>query len=469
MDDDDGVNGAENQRRRFLRSFGAFSTLGLASRLTRGPFITDASAQPATDYKALVCVFMYGGNDGNNTVLPIDDEGYRRYATARPATSGINLPRASLLPIQPGNVDVPFGLHPALSELQSLFLQRKLAIVANVGTLAQPTTQADYNAGQRPAALYAHADQQDQWQSAVYTEPSTTGWGGRLADRLGPYNAATSFPALTSFDGRVLFVAGVSGGAITIYPPSSFAPAPVAANDADALRATPRRPLVQSAFVSADDGLSARTVRLLRVVGPIVNNGNAKSAPYFASLTSDVASQLLLVAKMIEGRASLGLKRQIFFVQLGSFDTHNDQLRRQEKLLGDLSAALGAFYSATIALGVSTQVTTFTLSEFGRTLLPNLGGGSDHGWGSHHFIIGDAVNGGALYGQYPALSPGSPNDAGQLGRWIPTTAVDQYGATLANWFGAAPADMNSIFPTLEKFSSADLGFLARERRNPGTR
>ena len=406
---------------------------------------------------------MFGGNDGNNMVIPIDTAGYGRYAAVRPAASGINLSQAVLLPIEPANVGTPFGLHPSLVELQSLFNKGKMAVLANVGTLLQPTTQAQYRAGIRPESLYLHADQQEQWQSAIYTGSANTGWGGRLADKAISYNAGTSFPIVTSLDGNVLFASGSPGGAILINTPGSFSALDYATGNVPmAAEATRRKqPLARpskNAFVSTTDALSSRELRLLRVVNPILDNAKSRTTSFFASLTSDISNQLFQVAKMIEGRGATGAKRQIFFVQLGSFDTHNDQRSRQQKLFSDLSPALSAFYDATVELGVSSQVTTFTVSEFSRTFQP-AGGGTDHGWGNHHFMIGDAVKGGSFYGEYPTLLLGGPTDAGQQGRWIPTTAVDQYGATLAKWFGVGPADMSTVFPNLAKFGSADLGFL----------
>ena len=457
------MSSVDGNRRSFLRTVGALSSFGLASRFDALNFIADAKAQSATDYRALVCVFMFGGNDGNNMVIPIDTAGYGRYAVSRLVASGINLPQASLLPIQPASVGTPFGLHPSLVELQSLFNKGKMAILANVGTLLQPTTQAQYRAGVRPDSLYLHADQQEQWQSAIYTGSSNTGWGGRLADKVMSYNEATSFPVVTSFDGRALFTSGITAVPIFITTPASFAPPDDGSSSVPMpARVTERRqPLARpsnNSFVSTADGMSSRELRLLRVVSPIIDNAKSRTAPLFASLTSDISNQLFQVAKMIEGRTATGAKRQIFFVQLGSFDTHNDQLNRQRKLFSDLSPALSAFYDATVALGVSSQVTTFTLSDFSRTL-QSTGDGTDHGWGNHHFIIGDAVNGGSFYGEYPTLVLGGPSDAGQQGRWIPTTAVDQYGATLAKWFGIVPADMSTVFPNLAKFGTADLGFL----------
>ncbi len=195
-------------------------------------------------------------------------------------------------------------------------------------------------------------------------------------------------------------------------------------------------------------------------MNPILANTNSTVAPLFANLKTSIASQLYQVAKMIEARAATGAKRQIFFVQLGSFDTHSDQTNRQQALFADLSPALKAFYDATVALGVSSAVTTFTLSDFGRTFHPASGGGTDHAWGSHHLIIGDAVKGGSMYGQYPQLILSGPSDAESAGRWLPTTSVDQYGATLARWFGVAPADLGTVFANLAQFPTSDLGFMS---------
>jgi uncharacterized protein (DUF1501 family) len=212
-------------------------------------------------------------------------------------------------------------------------------------------------------------------------------------------------------------------------------------------------------FAAGANAIATQALQLSATVNPILANTNSTVAPLFAGLTTNTSKQLYQVAKLIEARAMTGAKRQIFFVQLGSFDTHNDQVNRQQNLFAELDAALKAFYDATVALGVGSQVTTFTLSDFGRTLQPASGGGTDHAWGSHHFIISDAVQGGALYGQYPQLVLAGPNDAEFEGRWIPTTAVDQYGATLAQWFGVAPAQLAAVFPNLGKFATGDLGFL----------
>ena len=458
------MTNAHPGRRAFLRNVGAMSAFGLASRLDLVNFIAEAGAQSAPDYKALVCVFMFGGNDGNNTLIPIDTAGYGQYAAARPPSSAINLAQASLLPIQPVNLGMPFGLHPALPELQTLFAQRKMAILANVGTLLQPTSKAQYNAGVRPLSLYSHADQQAQWQSSISNNPAGTGWGGRLADKVASFNSASGFPVVTSLDGTVLFTTGTATVPLTIPVTGSFALSGYTGSAAaNARLAAVQQLLTQGSantFITGANAIGTQALQLSATVNPILANTNSTVAPIFASQKTGTANQLYQVAKMIEARAATGAKRQIFFVQLGSFDTHGDQINRQQNLFAELSPALKAFYDATVALGVSAQVTTFTLSDFGRTFQPASGGGTDHAWGNHHFIMGDSVKGGSMYGQYPQLILGGPSDAESEGRWLPSTAVDQYGATLARWFGVASADLGAVFPNLAKFPTSDLGFMS---------
>ena len=450
-------------RRAFLRQAAALSSAGLASRFDLLGAISAANAQSASDYKALVCVFMFGGNDGNNTVIPVDSAGYAKYATARPASSGIQLAQGSLLPVQPVNMGTPFGLHPALVQTQGLFTQKKAAILANVGTLLAPTSQAQYKAGQRPLSLYSHSDQQAQWQSSISGNAAGTGWGGRMADAVASFNASTAFPVITSLDGAVLFTTGATSVPLSIPVSGSFALAGYNGTSAANARLAALQQLLASdmgnTFAAGANAIGTQALQLSATVNPILANTNPAIAPLFAGLTTNTAKQLYQVAKLIEARATTGAKRQVFFVQLGSFDTHNDQINRQQTLLAELDPALKAFYDATVALGVGSQVTTFTLSDFGRTLQPASGGGTDHAWGNHHFIIGDAVKGGTLYGEYPQLVLAGPSDAEKEGRWIPTTAVDQYGATLAKWFGVAPSQMAAVFPNLSKFATSDMGFL----------
>ena len=454
-----------SSRRTFLRNAVALSSLGLAARLDLVNLVASAHATSTpTNYKALVCVFMFGGNDGNNTVIPLDGAGYGNYADVRTAASGIQLTQSQLLPIEPANSGTPYGLHPALTELQGLFSQRKLAILANVGTLTQPTTQAQYNAGIQPLSLYSHADQQAQWQSSISTTPSGSGWGGRLADQMTSFNAVTGFPVVTSLDGTVLFGTGTTAIPLSIPVSGSFALQGFGGSSVANARLAAVKALLSQAsdntFVAAMNGIGNQALALSSTVNPILAASSAIIDPVFAKFNSNIASQFHQVAKMIAARAATGAIRQIFFVQLGSFDTHNDQLNRQQQLFADLSPALKAFYDATVALGVAGQVTTFTLSDFSRTFMPASGGGTDHAWGNHHFIMGDAVNGGSMFGQYPQLILGGPSDAEKEGRWLPTTSVDQYGATLARWFGIPPSGLTTVFPNVEVFPTTDLGFMS---------
>ena len=454
-----------NARRTFLRNAAALTSLGLAARFDLLNLVASAHAQSATapDYKALVCVFMFGGNDGNNTVIPLDSAGYGAYSAIRTAASGIQLAQSSLLPIQPGNTAGPYGLHPALTELKTLFDDRHLAILANAGTLTQPTTRASYNAGQRPESLYSHADQQAQWQSAVSSGRSATGWGGRIADQVAGLNASSGFPVITSLDGTVLYSNGAATTPLSIPVSGGFALQGFGNNATAAARLSAVNALLSQSspntFVGAAQASGKQALQFSAAVNPILSGASPTVDPLFASLNSSIATQLHQVAKMIAARTATGAKRQVFFVQLGSFDTHNDQLNRQQALFAQLSPALKAFYDATVALGVSSGVTTFTLSDFGRTFLPASGGGTDHAWGSHHFIMGDSVEGGVMFGAYPQLAIGGPDDAEGEGRWIPAVSVDQYGATLAQWFGVPTASLQKVFPNLAAFPYPTLGFL----------
>jgi uncharacterized protein (DUF1501 family) len=447
------------QRRDFLRRSTALSAAGLAASLD----LVSLTAQAAAgDYKALVCVFLFGGVDGNNVLVPLDSAGYGQYAAVRGASSGIQLTQSELLPIAPVNVGTPFGLHPSLKELQGLFARGKLALLANVGTLTRPTTPARYAAGVRPDSLYSHADQQAQWQSAIATGGARTGWGGRLADAMTPLIAQT-FPVLTSAAGVTLFVTGTTSRPLAIPTSGSFGLSGFSANKAGAARLTALNTLLGldhgNTLVAAAADITRQAQALTSTVNPILSTTSATLTTAFAGLTSGIARQLLAVAKIIEARAATGARRQVFFVSLGGFDTHTNEPATLQNLFGDLSPALKAFYDATTALGVADEVTTFTLSDFGRTFQPAAGGGSDHAWGNHHVILGGAVQGGALYGRYPQLILGGPDDAEKEGRWIPTTAVEQYGATLARWFGAGAAEIDAVFPNLPQFAQRDLGFL----------
>jgi uncharacterized protein (DUF1501 family) len=355
-------------RRDFLRRSGTLTAAGLAGNLDLVSL--SAHAQAAADYRALVCIFLFGGNDGNNLLLPADSAGYAQYAAVRGAGSGIALTQAELLPIQPANLDTPFGLHPALKELQPLFAGGQLAAIANVGTLTQPTSKAQYAAGVRPDSLYSHSDQQNQWQTSIASGTARTGWGGRLADVKAP-QAGGAFPVITSTAGVTLFVTGTASRPLAIPVTGGFGLSGYNNGPAAKARLAALNSLLAidrgNTFVDAASAITEQAIALSATVNPILTSTTSAVAPLFAGQSSSIARQLLAVARMIEARAATGARRQIFFVSLGGFDTHANQLATQQTLFGQLSPAWKAFYDATVQLGVAQQVTSFTLSDFGRT------------------------------------------------------------------------------------------------------
>jgi uncharacterized protein (DUF1501 family) len=420
--------------------------------------LVSALAQGATDYKALVCIFMFGGNDSNNMIVPTDSR-YTGYQQARPILA---LPQNQLLPLQIGNQS-PYALHPNMPELQSLFNnQKNLAVLSNVGTLVQPTSQQTYQQYKNlPENLYSHSDQQDQWQSAQLAGTPNAGWAGRVADKVqGSFNSAAQFPPVLSVSGSTVFSTGDVSRPFTMSP--GQAPG---LQGFDSSAASQARFLATQQLLTFDNGLSlvqsANSVTSQAVQYSVVLANALKSlSPLQTPFSNNyLGDQLKQVAQVIATRAALGMGRQIFFCSYGGFDTHSDQLLQQVDLLTKVSQSMSAFYEATRELGVSNQVTTFTLSEFSRTLQPGTNGGTDHAWGSHQLILGDAVKGNNVYGTFPTLALGGPDDAGNNGRWIPTTALDQYAATLATWFGVKATDLPSIFPNLANFPASNLGFM----------
>src|SRR5665213_902371 len=447
------------KRRSFLRHAGALAGSAALSQL--GVF----AAQAATggDYKALVCIFLYGGNDTNNMLVPIDTSGYANYAKLR---STIALPQAQLLPLSVAGGTPAFGLHPALPGLQSLWNSGSLAVVANVGTLVQPLTKAQYSltTTTKPESLFSHIDQQHQWQASISdTSSSNTGWGGRLSDQLASLNINASVPPMISTGGNNLFVTGTASQALVIPISGSFGLSGYSSGSADAARRAALTQLLgidqQADLVNAAENVMSGALTSSATLNPILTTIDATLTGRFGALTSNFSKQMLAIAKVIEARSSLGASRQVFLATLGSFDTHTDEVNRQQSLLADLDAGLTAFHGAMADIDAGSSVTSFTLSDFSRTLLPNTGGGTDHAWGSHHLVIGDAVHGGQLYGTMPTLALGGPDDEGTEGRWIPTIAVDQYAATLAAWFGANATTLAAVLPNLASFTPSTLGFV----------
>jgi uncharacterized protein (DUF1501 family) len=422
--------------------------------------VMSALAQGTTDYKALVCVFLFGGNDANNLVVPISTSGYAAYKSAR---SVLALPQNQLLPINPPSAGAAFGFHPRFKNVQSLFNSQQLAVLTNVGTLVQPTTASQLQGGQAnlPMNLYSHADQQTQMQTASFEKVGDTGWAGRVADNLQSVYPA-NFPTIISLAGSNIFCEGLAVRSIEASgDPTSPLSGFYGSNDDN------NRLAALQSLLTFDTGLS-----LIQAASTTTTNALQDSKTLAAALASGkplvtqfpansyLSSQLQQVAQIIAVRGALGIQRQIFFVHLDGFDTHSNQLPQQDSLYNDLDGSLGAFYKATQELGVQSQVTTFTLSDFSRTLQPDSTSGSDHAWGSHHLIMGAGVTGGDFYGTFPNLALGGPDDATGEGRWVPTTSLDQYAATLAQWFGVAAADLPTIFPNLANFTTPTLSMLA---------
>jgi uncharacterized protein (DUF1501 family) len=447
------------KRRTFLRHAGALA--GTAALGQLGMFA--ARAASASDYKALVCIFLYGGNDANNTIVPMDTAGYANYAATR---SYLALPQAQLLPLAVSSGTPLYGFHPALPGLQSLWAAGSLAIVANVGTLVQPLTKTQYlsTTSLKPESLFSHIDQQHQWQASISsTSSSNSGWGGRLTDALASLNAGSQVPPMISTGGNNLFVTGAASQALVIPTSGSFGLGGFSSDVADSVRRAALEELLNvdqgTPLTAAAQTIMTSALTSSAILNPILKTTDATLAARFTGLTSNFALQLLAIAKVIEARATLGASRQVFLATLGSFDTHTDQLNTQQTLLGELDAGLTAFHGAMADIGAGQSVTSFTLSDFSRNFLPNTGGGTDHAWGSHPLVIGDAVKGGVVYGTMPTLELSGPDDASDLGRWIPTIAVDQFAATLASWFGADATALATVLPNLAAFSPTNIGFI----------
>lgn len=458
-------------RRDFLRTSAcALGGMALASSLDSFGLVHALTPQAATDYRALVCIFLNGGNDGNNTVVDLNQ--YSQYATAR----GVDLaiPQANLLAVSPAGGG-SYGFHPNLTQLRDLFNLQKLAVISNVGPLVEPLTKAAYQgSGKKPLQLFSHSDQVGLFQTAISDNVSQTGWGGRVADNLVGLNGSSTFPQNISIAGINLLLTGVNTRQLAVSDSNtslanvlqlimSGSSSEVASRTAsfNELRNYDRNfTLIKAASDTRSSAI--QTDQALSTVNPILTT---------AFPNTSLGRQLLQVARLIKAStdpaAGINMKRQIFFCQIGGFDTHSTQGTGQGNLLTQVSAAMRAFYDATIELGVANNVTSFTLSDFSRTLQPAGTGaqaGSDHAWGNNHFIMGGSVVGGRFYGTYPTLALGGPDDTNNpgssaRGRWIPTTSVEQYAATLASWYGLAQVDLSAVFPLIGRFSTPTLPFL----------
>ncbi len=467
-----------HSRREFFRKSGcaALSMAALATSIRHFGLVDamaqqNAEAAPPGDYKALVCIFLNGGNDGNNTVVPNHTAGYAQYNAARGA-QGLALSQASLLPITPPSIGLDFGLHPNLTELKTLWDQQKLAILPNVGTLVQPLTRAQYQSGApRPMQLFSHSDQSNQYRSAISATTSTTGWGGRIADRTGALNPGAAISAITSVNGSSLFTAGNSTTPLVVSPSPTPLNQVFALNgftDADA--ASRRLSMNAIRGMDADRTLIRAASDLTQQAISVSDQLGSDPVLTATFPNTTLGNQLKQIAKLMKFHTQLNMSRQIFYVQSAAmFDTHTSQLSRQAPLMTELSQAMKAFYDETVAQGIADKVTTCTLSDFSRTLNPTgtgSGAGSDHAWGNHVFVMGGAVRGGDFYGMpgpngtvFPTLVNGGPDDADTRGRFIPTTSVEMYAATLASWYGVAAGDIPLVFPYINNFPTSNLGFM----------
>ncbi|MBK8146674.1 MAG: DUF1501 domain-containing protein [Acidobacteria bacterium] len=468
-------------RRNFLKqSCGALTMTAMATQMSHLGSIS-AFAQKnksaaktvsaGADYKALVCVFFGGGNDSNNMIVPTHSAGYAEYSAAR-TPQGLAIPQANLLTVNPPSLGLEFGFHPNLSELHGLWGQGKLAVVTNVGTLIRPLTKQQYLAGDpRPDQLFSHSNQVEQFRTSISAYSSATGWGGRLADRTLGLNGGGAIPMVASMAGVTVF----SNGENT--QPLIMEPAPTPLNLVLALEGFGAGP---------DEAARKNAMRLIRgedldktlvdaagfLTQQAVNVSEQLSTDPTLTVTfpnTTLGNQLKQVAKLMKFRTSLDMSRQIFYVQLPGFDTHGSQIAGQGALFTQVSQALKAFYDETVAQGIASQVTTFTMSDFSRTLNPAGSGstvGSDHAWAGHHLVLGGAVAGGNFYGRatsngsiFPTLVNNGPDDISTRGRFVPTVSVEMYAATIARWFGLTEQQIPLVFPYINNFPSSNLGFM----------
>ena len=443
-------------RRKFLRMSNTLASLGLAGAVSRFAPI-NAWAQSG-DYKALVCVFMFGGNDSWNTVVPVSDQ-YGRYSSIR---GGVAIPQAQLLPVFAGSQEL--GLHPGLAPIHPLWSQGDLAVAANVGTLVRPLTRDAYRNRTEPipSSLFSHSDQTLQWQTAPPNALPGTGWGGRVADRIQGINAPSNFPTGVSLSGSSALLVGQTTQPANISPGSNG----VLDGTDSSIESQARNVAVQelvdlssgAVMIQAANSIMSEGLRIGQVIESATGGDNQLQTVFPGS---SLGRQLEQVARLIQVRGDLGMRRQIFFCGTGGFDTHSGQVGRHAGLMAGIGAALGAFNQAMQELNVNDQVTLFTESEFSRTFEPNGNAGTDHAWASLQLMMGGAVRGGDLYGRFPQYILSGPDDADSRGRFIPDMPLDAYGATLSKWFGLSPADISAVFPNLANFapSAHDVGFM----------
>lgn len=442
-----------------LGMFSALAQLRLVGALAADGATVRSAAAASSDYKALVCLFLNGGNDGNSVLVPTDESDYGKYAKAR---GDLAVARKDLRVITPRlyRDGRSYGLNPNLAEIADLFDQGKVAFVGNVGTLVKPTTMRDYTEGRAlPLQLYSHLDQSIQWQSSIVDQPIfRTGWGGRMADLLKAMNDNDRLSMAITLGGSNYFQVGeqVAPYAVDAGGADLLTGFWGSGREADRYQATKRMLAAGHPNVigSAFAGATRSAVDSAEFLWDALNKGAALKTVFPADQT---AQRLRMVARLIGMAPQLGLRRQVFFVNIGGYDVHAAQATAHANLLRELSRAMGSFYQATVELGVADKVTSFTASDFGRSYNPN-GDGTDHAWGNVQWVMGGAVAGREIYGKMPSLEVGAPDDTGR-GRWIPSTSVDEYNAVLARWFGVSEASLPTVLPNIGRFARGNLGFL----------
>jgi uncharacterized protein (DUF1501 family) len=455
-------------RREFLRTASRLSVAGVATPWAVNlAAIGAAAAQTApTDYKALVCVFMYGGNDHSNMVVPFDNASYALYAQSR---TNLALAQTALLPLatptNPSMTGRQISLRSELQPLKTIYDAGKAAVLANVGTMVVPTTMAQYRARSvpLPPSLFSHNDQQSVWQTYNgRREGARVGWGGRMGDLLATSNQFQNFTCVSA-SGTAVFLSGQASVQMQIGNSGGLAITGVSGNTlygSTAGPATARRLMTEdraNLFEKDYNTIVKRSTEAAQTLNTALAGFPTTAAPFSTFPATGLGNQMRNVARMIAARQALGARRQIFHVSIGGFDQHSGLINGHGGRMTELANAMSAFYQATVSLGIADSVTAFTASDFGRTLDSN-GEGSDHGWGSHHFVIGGAVKGGELYGTWPDTVLRGPNDVGR-GNLLPTTSVNQYAATLATWFGIADTQIADVLPNAANFPQANLGFM----------
>ena len=438
-------------RRTFLKTCCSLGAAGMATQLGRLGVLSAYTQQPAADYKALVCIFMFGGNDSNNMIIPVDS----RYTAYQAMRGPVALASGAVLPAGGSG----FAFHPSMPNLQRMFNENRAAAVFNVGTLVRPTTKATLNNTSLPKNLYSHSDQVQQWQTS---DPNGggTGWGGRLNDIASLANTGALPPGITVNGGNSLFLSGPVTKGLNFSNADSFGFQTFGNGDAMAARLGSLQKLLTFdsglKLVSAANGVLGESIKSAQEI-----EGALSGAPALpiAFPNSGLGQQLAQVAQIIAVRDALGMSRQIFFAGMGGFDNHENLLANHAELMQTIDEAMNAFMLTMESRGTMQNVTLFTESEFNRTGNANANQGTDHAWGGHHLVLGGAVTGGQMYGTFPTHELSGPDDAGDRGNWIPTTSLDQYAATLGGWFGVSDEDLLHIFPNLANFAPQRLGFV----------